>query len=76
MKSYWVKYGEFANNYSLRKAWNASEGCCLILAGYQRITRKEAERLASAERRRRKENPQFAGYADDTIKSFNRDEFE
>lgn len=32
---------------------------------------KEAEHLASAERRRRKENPQFAGYADDTIKSFN-----
>lgn len=76
MKSYWVKYGEFANSYALRKAWNASEGCLLILFGYQRITRKEAERLARVERRRRRENPQFAGYADDTIKFFNRAEFE
>lgn len=38
--------------------------------GWEQITRAEAERLARAETRRRKDDPSFSGYADEFIVPF------
>lgn len=69
MKKYFVKYGDFGNVYSLR--W-AEDGDA-IPAGYEQITRKKAEQLARAERRRRKDEPMSSGYADSYIFPFTPD---
>ena len=63
MKRYFVKYGDFRNQYALRYI----EGDTAAPDGWERITRKEAKALAKAERDRRKENPAFSGYADAEI---------
>jgi hypothetical protein len=55
MKNYFVKYGEFANVYTVASADKTNkEVIDLLLAeGYERITRKEAEALCRRERERR-----------------------
>lgn len=62
MKNFFVKSGDFANCYSLCYTTDGSTP-----EGYERITRREAERLAAAEARRRKEDPSFAYFADQYI---------
>lgn len=69
MKKYFVKYGDFGNAYSLRWAEQGDN----IPEGWEPITRKEAEKLARAERDRRKDNPAFSGYADRYIAPFEPD---
>lgn len=60
-RKYFVKRGDFANNYSLVYTENGERPSG---DGWAQITRKDAETLASSEARRRKENPSFGGYAD------------
>lgn len=62
MKHYFVKYGDFANTYALRFSEDVKDA-----PGWERLTRKEAEALARRERQRRKEDPNFSGYADAEI---------
>ena len=66
MKKYFVRRGNFANNYNLYHAETQKELAALPQDAEQ-ITRKEAEGLCIDERRRRKENPAFSGYADPMI---------
>ena len=73
MRKYFVKYGEFANTYSVCYTENESEETQAIERGMERITRKEAERLCARESERRKENPAFSGYASDVILPFGYD---
>ena len=61
---YYVKRGDFRNQYSLVYTNSSISDEHAIADGYERITRKEAERLCVAERRRRKDDPSFAWYAD------------
>lgn len=63
MKSYWIRHGRFANEYSLVYCDSSILEEQAAADGYERITRREAEQYASSERRRRKENPSFSGYA-------------
>ena len=68
MKQYFVKYfRNFGNTYALRWADNAADVATLTTEGYDRITRAEALRLARDEAIRRRDDPAFAGYADDHI---------
>ena len=71
---YFIKRGEFYNHYNLAYVNSDRDEELALAAGYERITRKEAERLASAERRRRKDDPSFAGYADAYIYPYGVDE--
>lgn len=58
--SYYVEYWHnFSNTYNL---WHAPSGWP-VPEDWQRITRRRAERLAAAERRARKVDPAFSGYA-------------
>lgn len=61
MKKYFVKYGKFGNTYTLCYTEDGSKPSG---EGWEQITRKEAEALARAEARRRKDDPYFSGYAD------------
>lgn len=64
MKQYFVHYPRgFLNEYRLFYA-ETPEDFALLPAGAERITRREAFALCARERRARKENPLFAGYAD------------
>ncbi len=59
MKKYFIVPGAFANTYSLywvRRGETVPNG--------EEITRGEAVRLCRVERKRRKYDPYFAGYAD------------
>ena len=62
-RAYYVRYPrDIANEYSLRYTVG---GATLSAAdGWERITRREAERLARAERERRCWEPERSGYAD------------
>lgn len=78
MKKYFVVYGKFSNQYAL--FWTTNEGLYPDAPDYKRkfntaefvaeypiaeqITRKQALALARAERKRRRENGMFSGYAD------------
>lgn len=78
MKKYFIVPGNFANQYTL--FWTTDAGYYPDAASYQRkfntteflkqypnaeqITRKDAIAYARAERKRRKENGHFSGYAD------------
>jgi len=63
MKHYFVCYTrDFGNTYDLCYTEDGSTP-----EGYERITRKEAEKNARAEARRRKDNPNFAYYAPEYI---------
>lgn len=60
--AYYVRYHRFANEYSLRYTVGGAE--LSIDDGWERITRRDAERLARAERERRRWEPSRSGYAD------------
>lgn len=65
-RAYYVRYPrDFANEYSLRYTVGAAE--MSAEDGWERITRREAERLARAERARRRWEPSRSGYADADI---------
>lgn len=62
-RAYYVRYPrDFANEYSLRYTVGGAE--LSAADGWERITRREAERLARAERERRHWEPERGGYAD------------
>lgn len=62
-RAYYVRYPrDFANEYSLRYTVSGAE--LSAEDGWERITRREAERLARAERARRRWEPSRSGYAD------------
>lgn len=72
--TYYVRYGSFSNVYGLLAVTDEIDQSMLTAANdthrqfgapeWEKITRKECRRLRNAERRRRKENPSFSGYAD------------
>ena len=64
-RAYYVRYPRgFANEYDLRYTVGAELSAG---DGWERITRREAERLARAERARRRGEPERSGYADADI---------
>ena len=73
MRKYFVKYGDFANTYSICYTENESEEAQALELGMERISRKEAVALCARESTRRKEDPAFAGYASDVILPFGYD---
>lgn len=65
-RAYYVRYPrDFANEYSLRYTVGSAE--LSASDGWERITWREAERLARAERERRRWEPERSGYADTDI---------
>lgn len=66
MKKYYIVRGNFANVYTLFWA-DGPEMEKLLPEGAERISRKEAERLAAAENYRRKHTPSSSGCADCAI---------
>lgn len=65
-RAYYVRYPrDFANEYSLRYTVGGAE--LSANDGWERITRREAVRLARAERERRRWEPERSGYADADI---------
>lgn len=66
MKKYFVVREGFENVYSLHWA-DSPEMEKLLPEGTERISRKEAERLAAEENYRRKHTPSSSGYADSAI---------
>ena len=64
MKQYYIQRGRFRNEYSLYWAETPEEIQLAVENAYERISRQEAISFCRAERRRRKENPAFSGYAD------------
>lgn len=68
MKNYYYVnyYRDFANTYTLAKA----PANVALPEGWERITRKEAERLARRERERARYDAAFSGYASDTIEDW------
>lgn len=62
-RAYYVRYPrDFANEYSLRYTVGGAD--LSAADGWERITRREAERLARTERERRRWKPSRSGYAD------------
>ena len=72
MKYYYIKYPRnFANEYSLFSVNHGStEEKYLIEHNFERLTRKEAERLCAREKERRTYDPTFSGHAPITIEEF------
>lgn len=64
---YWIKRGDFANQYWLEYTTTPEQDMRAESEGCERIKLKEAIRLCRAERDRRKYDPAFSGYADDRI---------
>lgn len=73
MRKYFVKYGEFRNTYDVCYVENELEEAQAIEQGFERISRKDAEKLCIRESERRKEDPAFSGYASDVILPFEYD---
>ena len=68
MKQYYVRYyKDFGNTYNLAWAETPDQIKMAEDAGYQKITRREAEKLCAAENDRRKHDQSFSGYADNVI---------
>lgn len=67
---YWVKYGDFANIYSLEYTRTPEQEAEAIRQGFERITLREAKHLCALERDRRKYDQAFSGYADTRIWPF------
>ena len=63
---YYIKRGDFFNTYSLRYAPAEFP----IPEGYEQITRREAEAYARAEAQRRRDDANFAYYADAYVYPF------
>lgn len=74
MRKYFVKYGDFANTYSVCYTENESEEAQAIEQGMERISRKEAVELCVRESVRCKEDPSFSGYASEVILPFGYEE--
>lgn len=71
MKHYYVKYIRNASNwYSLVYTETEEQSELALANGYERITRRQAEKLAAQERFRRKYDPSFAYHADADIFPF------
>lgn len=66
MKKCYVIRGEFANTYKVYSAENEKTITRLLVAGAERITKKEADALCKVERDRRSWNGNH-GYASDRI---------
>lgn len=67
-KQYFVVPGDSANSYKLLWSEPADEfGLLLNHPKAKKITKKEAVRLAKAERQRRREDPSFSGSADEYV---------
>ena len=66
-KHYWVRRGDFANQYTLGYTETAEQEEWAEQAGCERITRKEAEQLCRDERYRERHDSAFSGYADSVI---------
>lgn len=64
MRSYWIRRGDFQNQYRLAYCNSSIDEELAEMQGYERITRKEAIAECVAARRRAKENTSFSGYAD------------
>ena len=68
MKKYYIKYyADFANTYNLGYAETPEEEAHAEQNGWERITRREAERKCAAENQRRKTDEMFSGYASNLI---------
>lgn len=68
MKQYYVHYyKDFGNTYNLAWAETPEQIKAAEDAGYQKITRREAENLCAEENGRRKSDAAFSGYADSVI---------
>lgn len=67
MKQYVIKYGRFGNEYDLCWISSAEQAAEAAAAGYERISRREAERLCAEENSRRKYDGQFSGFAPSLI---------
>lgn len=68
MKKFFYKNTSgFANTYDLVYTETEKEEEKVIAEGYERITRKEAERLCRAERDREQYEPSNSGYASSVI---------
>lgn len=68
MKTYYIRYPrDFENEYDLCYCETAVEQGEAEAAGFERITRKEAEGKCKAERDRRKYNQAFSGFGDAEI---------
>lgn len=68
MKQYYVNYYKsFGNTYNL--AWAETPELKKLAQewGYEKITRREAEKLCAAENDRRQHDQSFSGYADNVI---------
>lgn len=63
MKKYFVKYYGFSNVYDVVYSENKEQEKQAGKKGYERITRKHAEKLISREKERRKYDQAFSGYA-------------
>ncbi len=63
MKKYYVKYYGFSNVYDLAYTTNNEQEKQAETEGYERITRKQAEKLISREKERRQYDQSFSGYA-------------
>ena len=69
MKKYYIRYWrDFANTFTLCYCETPEEEAAAVAAGFERITRKEAERKCSGERWARKNDPAFSGYGDIDIR--------
>ena len=73
MRKYFVKYGDFANTYSVCYTENDAEEAQAIEQGMEQISRKEAVELCVRESVRCKEDPSFSGYASEVILPFGYD---
>ena len=68
MKQYYVRYyKDFGNTYNLAWAETPEQIKAAENAGYEKITRREAEKLCAEENGRRKSDAAFSGYADNVI---------
>lgn len=63
MKKYYVKYYGFSNVYDIAYTSNEDQEKHAVNEGYERITRKQAEKLIRREKERRQYEQSFSGYA-------------
>lgn len=74
MRTYYIKDGEFSNQYSLRYAENKEQAQILLDKGYSKTTRANAISWARREKYLRDHDLSFSGFADDCIKPYDWDD--
>ena len=67
MKTYFIRWGDFANTYELAWADNKDDVSWLVSQNFARCTRRQAEYCAQLERDCRKYDPAFSGFASSAI---------